>query len=84
MTWVIEYSQEADNYLVDNYPYTKDLDLAIIALSLTPDGIPPQGAHQLEPGLIMCEIERHTVVYRRLPERQTLRILVIKPREEML
>jgi hypothetical protein len=83
MTWAIEYSQEADSFLVDNYPYTKDLDLAIIALSLTPDGIPATGAHQLEPGVLMCEIERHTVVYLRVPERQTLRILVIKPKESI-
>lgn len=84
MTWVIEYSQEADNYLVDNYPDINNVDLAIIALSLTLEGIPTQGAHQLEAGVLMCEIERHTVVYRRIPERQTLRILVIKPRAELI
>ncbi len=83
MAWTIEYSQEADNYLVDNYPYTNVVDLAIIALSLTPTGIPATGTHQVEPGVLMCEMEQHTVVYRRIPERQTLRILVIKPRESI-
>lgn len=82
--WVIEYSREADDYLFDNYPYTEIVDLAIIALSLTPEGIPATGAHQLEPGVLMCTIEQHTVVYQRIPERQTLRILVIKPREELI
>lgn len=81
MTWALEYSQEADNYLADNQPYITALALAIYALSLTPDGIPATGAHQLEPGLIMCEIEQHTVIYQRIPEKPTLRILVIKPRE---
>jgi len=83
MQWAIAYSQEADNYLVDNYPYTKDLDLALIALGLTPEGIPATSAHQLEPGVLMCEIERHTVVYARIPEQQTLRFLVLKPRASM-
>ncbi len=82
MTWAIVYSPEADNYLVDNYPYTSNVDLALIALSLTLEGIPAQGAHQLEPELLMCELERHTVVYRRITETQILRILVIKPRAE--
>lgn len=84
MTWAVEYSQEADGYLIDNYPYTKDVDLAIIALSLTPEGIPTTGAHQVELGVLMCEIEAHTVVYERIPERRTLRILMIKPREELI
>ena len=78
MTWEIRYSQEADNYLFDNYPYTDTLDWALIAL-LDTEGIPPQGAHQLEPGVFMCEIERHTVVYARMPELRRIRILIIKP-----
>ena len=79
MHWAIEYSQEADNYLVDNYPYTNDLDLALIALSRTTAGIPVTGAHQLEPGLLICELEQHTLVYARIPEKQILRFLVLKP-----
>lgn len=84
MTWTLEYSQEADNYLVGNRPYSNNVALAIYRISLSDSGIPDAGAHQLEPGILMCTIEQHTVVYERIPERQTLRILVIKPREEVI
>lgn len=81
MTWEIRYSQEAANYLFDNYPYTEALDWALIAL-LDTEGIPEQGAHQLEPDILMCEIAKHTVIYKRMPEFKRLRILVLKPLEQ--
>lgn len=80
MAWKIEYSREADDYLFDNFPYTESLDWKLIDL-LDTDGIPKTGAHQLELGLLMCEIEKHTVVYRRNQTTQTIRILVLKPLE---
>ncbi len=41
--WVIEYSEEAKYYLLDNYPYTFDLHVQIETLKHYPNGIPPQG-----------------------------------------
>lgn len=72
MPWVIEYSQEADSDLVDHYPYTNGLDLVLIAVSLTADGIPATGAHQLEPGLLMRKIQQHTVIHAEDPKGRPL------------
>lgn len=81
MTWTLEYSREADNYLKGNRPYTHDVALAIYRLSMSQSGIPETAAHQIEPGVLMCTLEKHTVVYERIEGEHTIRVLVIKPLE---
>ncbi len=41
--WIIEYSEEAKDYLLDNYPYTFDLHIRIEMLKHEPDAMPPEG-----------------------------------------
>lgn len=80
--WDIEYSLEARNYLYDSHPYTEAVLIAIEELRFYKDAIPPDGCTQLEPGVYLCELMRHLVVYRRFPEakpKPLLWISMVKP-----
>jgi len=82
--WDIEYSREARNYLYDSHPYTENILIAIEELRFTKDAIPPEGCTQLEPGVYMCEMLRHMVVYQKVlavNTRPSLWIAIVKPLE---
>jgi hypothetical protein len=82
--WDIEYNPEARNYLYDSYPYTEDVLIAIEGLRFLKEAIPPEGLHQLEPGVYMWQVLQHVVVYQRRIDakpKPMLWILVVKPLE---
>jgi plasmid stabilization system protein ParE len=78
-SWWVEYSQEAANYLEDNGALVAALFFAIEALAES-EGIPIDGATQIEPGVFLFEPERHTVVYERDESRQIVRVTIIRPK----
>lgn len=64
--WVIEYSEEAKDYLLDNYPYTFDLHIRIETLKHEPDAIPPEGLTPVgEDDLSFWFVLEHVVVLSR-------------------
>ena len=80
--WDIEYSLEASNYLYDSHPYTENILVAIEELRFYKDAIPPEGGTQIEPGVYLCELMHHLVVYRRILEakpKPMLWISIVKP-----
>lgn len=79
--WALEYSQEASNYALDSYPYNEAVLMAIESLAQTKSGLPTEGYKQLAPGRYLWEVAGHQVLFRRRPERNVIRILVIKPLE---
>ena len=65
--WVIEYSEEAKDYLLDNYPYTFDLHIRIEMLKHEPDAIPPEGLIPVgEDDLSFWFVLEHVVVLSRV------------------
>ena len=82
--WDIEYSLEARNYLYDSYPYTENILIAIEELRFTPDATPPEGCIEIEPGIYMCEMLHHMVVYQKILGTQPKPLLwigIVKPLE---
>ena len=55
-----------------------DLLVKIEELRYTPDGIPPEGATQLEPNFYAWEVLRHVVIYEQ--QDGVLVIQVVKPK----
>ena len=79
--WTVEYTQEAGNYAIDSHPYNEAVLIAIEALALTQTGLPTEGYTEMEEGRYLWEVANHQVICRRIPERKTIRILVLKPIE---
>lgn len=81
MRWRIKYSQEADNYFLDNGLLVEDLLYAIIAVAEN-DGY-PTGPYRLGPRIeVWFEAANHTILYERWQSRQEIRVVVIKPKPE--
>lgn len=79
MEWAVDLSKEAANYLLDSWPYLVDLRDAIRRLRNTENAIPPEGCHQLEPGLYWWIAAKHSIYYERQEGERSIVILVIKP-----
>jgi hypothetical protein len=79
MVWTLELRREAANYMIDSWPYLWELRQAISLLRNTPHAIPPEGATQLEPGLILWETANHLLLYERIEHRRKIIIWTIKP-----
>lgn len=77
--WRIEYDRSVKNYIYDSYPYTEAVWRAIKTLRNRADGLPVEGAVQLELDVYLWIVEGHQVVYRRIVAAQILRVLVLKP-----
>jgi len=76
--WSIEYSEEAKDYLLDNYPYTFDLHIRIEMLKHEPDAVPPEGLTPAgEEDLYFWLVLDHVVVLSKIG--QQLIIEAIKP-----
>ena len=76
--WAIEASPEVDAFLVDNAGLVDDLVASIESLTVT-EGLPDIGAMEPEPNLFYWLTAAHIVVYRRLPQTNTVRLISIKP-----
>jgi hypothetical protein len=81
MAWTLELRREAANYMLDSWPYLRELRWALSTLRNTKDAIPAGGAHQLEPGLLMIEAANHLIVYERGEQERKIIIWAIKPTE---
>lgn len=82
-SWSINWSQEAGNYLDDNGMRVEDLYRAIKHLAQN-QGRPVDGWHtELSPNEIWLDVENHIIVYRRIEERQSIRINVLKLKPEV-
>jgi len=79
--WQLEYSLEAENYILDSGVYIDPLIVAIEALRLTRDGIPMGGCTHLEFNHYLWEVAGHLVLYTRLSLDHKLYITVIKPQQ---
>lgn len=78
--WKLEYNQEASNYALDSYPYNEDVLIAIEALALTEEGLPPDLWTELEAEYYLWQVAHHIVMFRRIVGKESIiRILVIKP-----
>jgi hypothetical protein len=69
----VECSREASNYVMDSWPYTRPVLAALIAVR-TSDPLPGE---EIETGTY----RGYVIVYER--KRQNLRVLVIKPDENL-
>ena len=79
MIWDVEFSQEANNYAVDSYPYNEDVISAIEKLAFYQTGLPIEGVYQVLENWCIWEIANHTVVYEKTPIRLHIYIWLIKP-----
>ena len=77
-SWKTEYLQEPYNFLIDNGKLVEQLYFRIEALTKT-EGVPSEGAHQEEPGIIWWEVEGHLVIYQRIEALKLISVEVIKP-----
>lgn len=77
--WSIRYNNEVRNYFLDNDELVFGLLVRIEELRHTKDGIPPEGATQLELNFYWWEVLRHIVLYER--QGNTLIIEMVKPIE---
>jgi len=77
--WAIRYSDEVKFYFLDNGDLVFDLLVKIEELRYIPEGIPPEGATQLEPNFYAWEVLRHIVIYEQ--QGNVLVIEVVKPKE---
>lgn len=77
-SWRVEYKQPAVNYLVDNGILVQRLFFRIEGLTET-EGVPREGAHQEEPGILWWEVENHRVIYERRESEKLIIIAIIKP-----
>lgn len=76
--WVVDFSQEAKFYLLDNYPYTFELHARIEGLKFDPDRIPAEGlTPTAEENLYFWLVLDHVVILSRFE--QSIIIEVIKP-----
>ena len=76
--WKINYSQEAINYLDDNGQLVAKLFQQVEGLAKT-EGVPVEGAHQDEPGVIWWDVENHRVIYERRAVEKLVFVAIIKP-----
>lgn len=76
--WRIRYSQEADNYFLDNGLLVEDLLYAIITVAEN-NGYPAGDYEQLERIEIRFDSHNHTVIYERWQTQQMIRVVMIKP-----
>lgn len=81
MAWALEFRREAANYMLDSWPYLRELRQALNDLGETEDAIPTSGAHQLEPGLLMYGVAKHLIVYERREQERKLIVWVLKPQD---
>jgi hypothetical protein len=76
--WIIDYGEEAKNYLLDNYPYTFDLHIRIEMLKHEPAAMPPEGLTPAdEADLYFWLLLEHVVVLSKIG--QQIIIEAIKP-----
>ena len=76
--WAIRYSDEVKFYFLDNGDLVFDLLVKIEELRYIPEGIPPEGATQLESNFYAWEVLRHVVIYEQ--QDGVLVIQVVKPK----
>ncbi len=76
--WRIESSPEVDAFLTGNAGLVDDLVEEIESLTVT-EGLPDIGAMEVEPDLFYWLTADHIVVYRRVTEKNTARLISIKP-----
>lgn len=81
LKWTIESSPEVDAFIVDNAGLVDDLVDSIETLKIT-EGLPDIGAMEVEPNLFYWLTANHIVIYRRLEEKKTVRLISIKPDHE--
>lgn len=82
-SWSISWSREAGNYLDDNGVLVENLYRAIKALARN-QGVPVDGWHtEMSPNEIWLDIENHIIVYRRIQDKQSIRVNVLKPKPEV-
>jgi len=77
--WELEYADEVKFYFLDNYPYTFELLVKIEELKFSEDGMPFAGDAGFRADYYWWRILNHTVIYWIFADRQTIRILAIKP-----
>lgn len=77
--WLLDYSDEAKSYFLDNYPYTFDLLVKIEELKFTEAALPDEGCRLTDDGYYWWEVLDHVVIYRTRPEVKLIRIFAIKP-----
>lgn len=64
--WIVDFSEEAKFYLLDNNPYTFDLHVRIEGLKYEPDAIPPEGLTPMgEDNLYAWLVLDHVVILSR-------------------
>ena len=79
MLWRLEYSREANNYVLDSYPYNEAVVMAIQSLMLMPSPYPPGVTPSKIPGVMVWRVTDHDVYYRVNEDALILIILVIHP-----
>lgn len=77
--WQLKWSQESENYIYGNAPYTVLLFNELVSLAATDDGLPTYGAHNLGEGFIMGTVADHTVVWELRNADKIFIVWAIKP-----
>jgi len=78
--WKLEYTQEANHYALDSYPYNEDVLVAIELLAQTESGLPESAYREWKPGHFIWSVAEHYVAFHRIIDAQpTIIILLIKP-----
>jgi hypothetical protein len=79
MLWRLNYSREANNYILDSYPYNEAVVMAIQTLALMPSPYPPGVTQAKIPGIMVWRVADHDVYYRVDEDVLTLIIMAIHP-----
>ena len=77
--WRLTYNREANNYVLDSYPYNEDILMAIESLALSEDGLPTSHCVELDDDYYLWLVAQHSVVFQRIVSSREIRILIIKP-----